>query len=576
MQNRKFHIRILYLSGYAIPVGVVAALAAVGFRYLIGLVGNLLFLGELSFVMDMQAPLMTRWGAAVIVIPAIGILLASMLTRRLAPEARGHGVPEVMYAVVEDGGRIRPVVAFVKLIASALTIGSGGSAGTAGPIIQMGAGFGSSVAQIFKLSPREVVILVGAGVASSVAATFNAPIGGLFFAIELILPEYSLMTIMPLVIASIVATHLTSLLLGTTVILPIPTYSLASSAEFPIYIVLGFVAALAAVLYIRGLYGAQNVFNRIRIHPQLKAVIGGLLVGAMGFGVFLLSGSYHIFGVGFPFISSILTGESFAIPLLIGLVLLKIVANGITLATGGSGGIFAPSLFVGAAVGATVGQIANTLFPEIASPASAYALVGMAAVVAGTTGGTVTAITLTFELTRNYEIMLPLMLSVVIAHFASQAIEPQTIYTKKLSRRGIFIDHDKVGSLFKITPVREVTQEALIALAPHNSVSDAIRVLAQENLDSVPVISNGRVLGIVAYRDVFDSPQDEHIANHYREVDISIPGSMDSLRAMEKMARDRCNMLVVTQGDEIVGYVTRSLIMNAYFEKRDLELPRGN
>ncbi len=555
---------------------MVAALAAVGFRYLIGLVGNLLFLGELSFVMDMQAPLMTRWGAAVIVIPAIGILLASMLTRRLAPEARGHGVPEVMYAVVEDGGRIRPVVAFVKLIASALTIGSGGSAGTAGPIIQMGAGFGSSVAQIFKLSPREVVILVGAGVASSVAATFNAPIGGLFFAIELILPEYSLMTIMPLVIASIVATHLTSLLLGTTVILPIPAYSLASSAEFPIYIVLGFVAALAAVLYIKGLYGAQNAFNRIRIHPQLKAVIGGLLVGAMGFGIFLLSGSYHIFGVGFPFISSILTGESFAIPLLIGLVLLKIVANGVTLATGGSGGIFAPSLFVGAAVGAAVGQIANTLFPEIASPASAYALVGMAAVVAGTTGGTVTAITLTFELTRNYEIMLPLMLSVVIAHFASQAIEPQTIYTKKLSRRGIFIDHDKVGSLFKITPVREVTQEALIALAPHNTVSDAIRVLAQENLDSVPVISNGRVLGIVAYRDVFDSPQDEHIAHHYREVDISIPGSMDSLRAMEKMARDRCNMLVVTQGDEIVGYVTRSLIMNAYFEKRDLELPRGN
>jgi len=555
---------------------MVAALAAVGFRYLIGLVGNLLFLGELSFVMDMQAPLMTRWGAAVIVIPAIGILLASMLTRRLAPEARGHGVPEVMYAVVEDGGRIRPVVAFVKLIASALTIGSGGSAGTAGPIIQMGAGFGSSVAQIFKLSPREVVILVGAGVASSVAATFNAPIGGLFFAIELILPEYSLMTIMPLVIASIVATHLTSLLLGTTVILPIPAYSLASSAEFPIYIVLGFVAALAAVLYIKGLYGAQNAFNRIRIHPQLKAVIGGLLVGAMGFGIFLLSGSYHIFGVGFPFISSILTGESFAIPLLIGLVLLKIVANGVTLATGGSGGIFAPSLFVGAAVGAAVGQIANTLFPEIASPASAYALVGMAAVVAGTTGGTVTAITLTFELTRNYEIMLPLMLSVVIAHFASQAIEPQTIYTKKLSRRGIFIDHDKVGSLFKITPVREVTQEALIALAPYNTVSDAIRVLAQENLDSVPVISNGRVLGIVAYRDVFDSPQDEHIAHHYREVDISIPGSMDSLRAMEKMARDRCNMLVVTQGDEIVGYVTRSLIMNAYFEKRDLELPRGN
>ncbi len=576
MVNRSFHIRILYLSGYAIPVGIVAALAAVGFRYLIALVGNLLFMGDLSFAMDMQDAIASRWGAAVVIIPAIGIFLASLITRRLAPEARGHGVPEVMYAVVEDGGRIRPVVSFVKLIASALTIGSGGSAGTAGPIIQMGAGFGSSVAQLLKLSPREVIILVGAGVAGSVAATFNAPIGGLFFAIELILPEYSLMTIMPLVVASIVATHIAGLLLGGAATLPIPTYTLVSSAEFPIYIVLGFLAALAAVAYIKGLYGAQNIFNRLRIHPQFKAVIGGVSVGLMGLGIFLLSGRYHVFGVGFPFIASILTGEHFALPLLLLLVVAKIIANGITLASGGSGGVFAPSLFVGAAVGAAVGQVANTLFPEITAPASAYALVGMAAVLAGTTGGTVTAITITFELTRNYEIMLPLMLSVVIAHFASQAIEPQTIYTKKLSRRGIYIDHDKIGSLFKITPVREVTQEALVALAPHNTVSDAIRVLAQENLDSVPVISDGRVLGIVAYRDVFDSPPDDHIAHHYRAVDISIPGSTDSLRAMEKMAREHCNILVVTQGDEIVGYVTRSVIMQAYFEKRDLELHSGN
>lgn len=575
MLSNKVHIRILYLSAYAIPVGVVSALAAVGFRYAIALVGNLLFLGEFSFLMDMQAPLAARWGAAVIVIPAVGIFLASLLTRRLAPEARGHGVPEVMYAVVEDGGRIRPVVSFVKLVASALTIGSGGSAGTAGPIIQMGAGFGSSLAQLFRLSPREVIILVGAGVAGSVAATFNAPIGGLFFAIELILPEYSLMTIMPLVVASIVATHIATLLLGQAATLPIPTYSLASSAEFPIYIVLGFISALAAVAYIKGLYGAMNVFHRIRLHPQLKALIGGLAVGVLGLGIFLISGRYHVFGVGFPFIASILNGESFGLAFLLLLVVVKILANGITLAAGGSGGVFAPSLFIGAAVGAAVGQVANMLFPEITASASAYALVGMAAVLAGTTGGTVTAITISFELTRNYEIMLPLMLAVVVAHFASQAIEPQTIYTKKLSRRGIFIDHDKTGSLFKITPVREVTEEAMIALSPTSSVQDAIRLLAQENLDSVPVISEGQVLGTVAYRDIFDRPQEEQVGAHYRAADISIPGSTDSLRAMEKMARQRCNMLVVMQDDEIVGYVTRSLIMNAYFEKRDLKLGGG-
>ncbi len=567
---------MLHLSGYAIPVGVLAALAAVGFRYMIGFFNNLFFLGTLSFDMDLRDPIVTRWPLAlVVVIPAVGILLASILTRRLAPEAKGHGVPEVMYAVVEEGGRIRPVVAFVKLIASALTIGSGGSAGTAGPIIQMGSGLGSSIGQLFKLSPREVIILVGAGVAGSVAATFNAPIGGLFFAIELILPEYSLMTIMPLVVASIVATHLAGLLLGEAATLPIPAYTLVSSAEFPIYIVLGLMCALAAVLYIKGLYGVQSIFNRIRLHPQLKAVGGGLAVGLLGVGVFLISGRFHILGAGFPLVSSILTGELFAVPLLLTLVVLKILTNGITLAAGGSGGIFAPSLVIGATVGAAVGQIANTLFPEITAPASAYALVGMAAVLAGTTGGTVTAITISFELTRNYEIMLPLMLSVVIAHFVSQAIEPQTIYTKKLSRRGIFIDHDKVGSLFKITPVREVTQEALIALAPHNRVTDAIRILAQENLDSVPVIANRRVLGVVAYRDIFDCDQDDHVANHYRQVDISIPGSTDSLQALERMEREHTNILVVTQNDEVVGFVTRGLIMRAYFEKRDLRIGGG-
>ena len=567
---------MLHLSGYAIPVGVLAALAAVGFRYMIGFFNNLFFLGTLSFDMDLRDPIVTRWPLAlVVVIPAVGILLASILTRRLAPEAKGHGVPEVMYAVVEEGGRIRPVVAFVKLIASALTIGSGGSAGTAGPIIQMGSGLGSSIGQLFKLSPREVIILVGAGVAGSVAATFNAPIGGLFFAIELILPEYSLMTIMPLVVASIVATHLAGLLLGEAATLPIPAYTLVSSAEFPIYIVLGLMCALAAVLYIKGLYGVQSIFNRIRLHPQLKAVGGGLAVGLLGVGVFLISGRFHILGAGFPLVSSILTGELFAVPLLLTLVVLKILTNGITLAAGGSGGIFAPSLVIGATVGAAVGQIANTLFPEITAPASAYALVGMAAVLAGTTGGTVTAITISFELTRNYEIMLPLMLSVVIAHFVSQAIEPQTIYTKKLSRRGIFIDHDKVGSLFKITPVREVTQEALIALAPHNRVTDAIRILAQENLDSVPVIANRRVLGVVAYRDIFDCDQDDHVANHYRQVDISIPGSTDSLQALERMEREHSNILVVTQNDEVVGFVTRGLIMRAYFEKRDLRIGGG-
>ena len=239
--NERYNLkRTVIISLLAAIVGVISGFGAVGFRYLIGFFHNLFFQGEISFLYNSEVSFVSRWGWMVIFVPAAGILLANFITEKWAPEAKGHGVPEVMVAVMEERGRIRPVVALVKSFASAITIGAGGSVGREGPIVQIGASFGSTLGQVFKLQPREVIILVSAGVAGSIGATFNAPIGGCIFALELILPEYSIMTIMPLVVSSTIATRLSTSILGFSPAFILPEYNLVSSSELGFYVFLGF------------------------------------------------------------------------------------------------------------------------------------------------------------------------------------------------------------------------------------------------------------------------------------------------------------------------------------------------
>ncbi len=295
-------------------------------------------------------------------------------------------------------------------------------------------------------------------------------------------------------------------------------------------------------------------------------------MGATGYFLFVSFGNYYVFGVGYPFVNQLLLGGPFGVPLLLLLAATKVVTNGLTLASGGSGGVFAPSLFVGAAVGGAVGILVTRLFPGATGSVAAYAIVGMAAVVAGTTGATITAITMTFEMTRDYNLMLPVMLAVVVSHFVCRAVYNDTIYTNKLTRRGIPIHHDKRISLFKITSVRESMKSDIVSATPSERAATVTERMLHRGVGVVPVLEGQQVLGTVAYADLHDAPGRRPIDRYVDRRNITIDAGADAMTAFEAMQRCGSDVLVVRSHEAVLGYVTKNLLLKKYFEKKDLLL----
>jgi CIC family chloride channel protein len=424
---------VLFLAAL---VGIISGFIAIGFRHLLFNIQNLFFFQEFSS--HETSPIDHNLGLYVIVVPAIGGLLVGLITRFFASEAKGHGVPEVMEAVAVRGGKMKPRTVLFKALASAISIGSGGSIGREGPIVQIGAAFGSSLAQWLKLDTYKIKVLLGCGAAGGIAATFNTPIAGIIFALEIILLELKSRSFMALVIASFFATSVSRIFLGSTPAFPVPSYEFVSLYETLIYLVLGIIAGLTGLFLMRALYRSESLFDRIAMPSYLKPALGGLIVGCIGFFF------PQVFGVGYETIEKMLNAEMLLQTTLL-LLLLKFLAFIVTIGSGASGGVFSPSLFIGAALGASYGWLANYLFPEITAPAGAYALVGMAAVFAAASRATLTSIIIIFELTLDYKIILPLMFACVIADLITWTLSQDTIYTKKLSKRGINISHD-IGS----------------------------------------------------------------------------------------------------------------------------------
>jgi len=559
--------RTMYLSFLCVFVGIVAAFGSIGFKFLIDFFHNLLFSGVLSFKHDAS---LSPWGKLVILVPAVGIALANFITEKWAPEAKGHGVPEVMVAVANNGGKIRPVVALVKVFASALTIGSGGSVGKEGPIVQIGSSFGSTLGQVFKLTPRETIILVGAGAAGGISATFNAPIGGVMFALELILPEYSIMTIMPLVVSSIFSTYISTMIMGTHPAFAIPQYMMVSSFELVNYALLGMAAGLVSVAFIHTVYFVEDFFKKIRVPSVVKALAGGTLVGVIGLISLKAFGSYFVYGVGYDFLDSILANEMHSLVMLLSLIVLKVLANAISLGSGGSGGIFAPSLFLGAALGGAVGIVANMLFPGTTGPVAAYAIVGMGSVVAGVTGGVLTSIIMIFEMTRNYQIMLPLMLGAVLSHFVAKLLYKETMYTKKLTRRGINIQFDKRISTFKMITVGQIMQKNIVSCSSSSSVKETLERMHQHNLGVLPVIDGKDVLGTISYKELCTAKaeQAESIKSLVNKKNITIPIESDLYDALEVMQEIKGNILIVMDKKDVMGLVTIKRLLYSSMDKR--------
>ncbi|MDQ2836898.1 MAG: chloride channel protein [Actinomycetota bacterium] len=449
----------------SVVIGVGAGSGAVVFRYLIQYLTRF-FTGYndyagLGHVHNPHLPALGSW--FVLFTPIVAGLVYGPLVYRFAPEARGHGVPEVMVAVARNGGRIRPQVAVVKALASALCIAGGGSVGREGPIVQIGSALGSSLAQLFGLDERRIKLLVACGAAGGIAATFNAPLAGVFFAMEIILRQWATESFGMVVLSSVTASVIGRSMLGNAAFLSLPTFHIDHVVQYPLFGVLGVIAGLVGVGFSRVLYAIEDACDWAWRGPEwLRPVVGGVLLGG------LLLALPEMYGVGYPVLDRAVAG-GYAIAFLIALLVGKLVACSLTIGIGGSGGVFAPSLFCGAMLGAAFGDVVHAVSPTDGGSVGAYALVGMGAVFAGAARAPITAIVILFELTGEYSIVLPLMLAIVLATGVSNLVSHDTVYTRKLLRRGIDIDEPADAALrrrpvraFMATPPEPVELAALL------------------------------------------------------------------------------------------------------------------
>jgi CIC family chloride channel protein len=443
-------------------MGVVTGCGAVLFRALIGLVHNLLFLGQLSPLYN--ASLFTPpppWGWLVILVPVLGSFGVTFIVNTFAPEAKGHGVPEVMDAIYYRRGLIRPVVAAAKSLASALAIGSGAAVGREGPIIQIGSALGSTLGQIVAMPTAQRITLVAAGAGAGIAATFNTPIGGVLFATELLLPEVSVNTFMPVALATGSATFVGRLFFGSEPAFAVPM-DLAALPNVPgsaltllLYAVLGALVGVAAALFVRSLHWAEDAFERIP-GSYLRHAIGMLLIGVLIYLLLINAGHYYVEGVGYSTIQATLAGQIAGGGFLLLLFACKLFATSVSLGSGSSGGVFSPSLFLGATLGAAFAALTTKLLPGVPLSLPAFAMVGMGAMVGSSTGAAMTAVTMIFEMTRDYNIVLPMILAVALALGVRRILSRPNIYTMKLVRRGHAMPRALQANLFLVRSARDI------------------------------------------------------------------------------------------------------------------------
>jgi chloride channel protein, CIC family len=481
----------------SVIVGLLAGYGAIAVSKLINLVTILAtqaqIVGGHPQISSSLANLPEWW---IILLPMVGGLIVGPLIYYFSRESKGHGVPEVMEAVALRGGKIRPRVAFIKAITSAITIGTGGSVGREGPMVQIGASIGSTVTQWMRMPAETVRLLVGAGASAGIAAAFNAPVAGVFFSIEVIIGHYAISTLSPLVLSSVVATVVSRHYLGDAPSFTVPAYQMLSSVEVPLFAILGLLSALTALALIIGVSRAEDFFDRLRIPEQLKPALGGLIIGL------LLLVSPYVFGMGFEAVHSLLH-HKMAITAVLILLVTKVVATSVTLGSGGSGGIFSPCLVLGASIGNLYGGLLQRIMPYEIAPAGAYALVGMAAVVAGAIHAPITSIVMIFEMTGDYSMILPLMLGCVISSQFASFLKRDSIYTEKLARRGIKLERGFDLSVMEATNVGTIMRHDVTPIPLNADFRRVLDSLLYGPMDQHYVLDEmGRLRGLITIDDI--------------------------------------------------------------------------
>ncbi|MEW6221354.1 MAG: chloride channel protein [Thermodesulfobacteriota bacterium] len=569
----------------AAAVGAGTGLAAVLFIRLIASIQSLCYLSAGQLV-----PAVKAW--LYLLVPAAGALIVGPIITNFAIEAKGHGVPEVLQALLLRGGRIRPRVAIAKIIASALCIGTGGSAGREGPIVQVGSALGSSVGQLFHLSDERIKNLVACGAAAGIAATFNAPIAGVAFATEVLLGQMQVIMFGNVVLSAVSAAIVSRVFLGDRPAFQVPTYTMASPWEILLYGALGVLAALVGILFIRMLNAFEGAFDRWRCNDNLKPAVGAVLLGLVGLiylqvpgrlfpgvdglepGSPLIGNMPHVYGSGFPFIEEVLQGRA-PFWLLALLILVKPLATSCTLGSGNSGGVFAPSLFTGAMLGGFFGHLAGTFFPQIAGEVGAYALVGMAAVFSATARAPFTAMLIVFEMSNDYHLILPLMAAGLVASSLAQWLHPDSIYTMRLTRRGIRFDQGRDLDVMQGVVVEEVMNAHPVTVHMDQSVAETFVAFQETHLVGFPVMANDEDLyGIITLQDMERALARPDVNIRQLKVkDVATPSPVTVFpdepvwSAIRKMApRDLARLPVVSRHapGKLLGLISRSDILRAY------------
>jgi CIC family chloride channel protein len=561
--------RVALLCVLATLLGLAGGGAAWVLLRLIAFLTNLAVLHRIGWELPSLAEL--RPSPWTVVTAAAGGFSVSLLAR-WSPVIRGHGIPEAMEAVLTKQSRISPRAAIAKPLSAAIAIGTGGPFGAEGPIIVTGGAIGSLLGQVVPVSPSERKVLLAAGAAAGMAATFGTPLAAVILALELLLFEFSTRAFVPLVVSAAVAAGVHSAIFGAGPLFAVPTHDYAGLGKLPFFAVLGLLCGFLAIVVTRGLFAVEHGYRRLPIPAFWHPVIGGV-----GFGLIGLI-EPRALGVGYDVIGDVLSGR-LALGVLAVVALAKLVAWWFALGSGTSGGTLAPLLLIGGAFGGIVGSLASTAVPGLHLTPGAVAVVAMAAVFGASTRATFASIVFLFELTGDYAVILPLMLASVLATLVSSALSPDSLMTEKLRRRGLRVHTDYEVDILRTTSVRDVMSTVVQAFDPDATVGLARARFSGGGHGAYPILGgDGALLGIVSRGDVLRNTEEGDGSRPLADIAsadvVTVAPGDDLLTALRLMLEEDVEHLPVVADGHVVGICTRTDILGARRRQFEHERPQ--
>jgi chloride channel protein, CIC family len=573
--------RLVLLSFLAVVIGILAGVIAYVLYNLIALFTNLVFFHQWSF--QFISPRHHALGAWVVLMPVLGGLIVGLMAKFGSRKIRGHGIPEAMEAVLVSRSRIEPKVAILKPISAAIAIGTGGPFGAEGPIIQTGGAIGSLIGQIIHTTAAERKVLLACGAAAGMAATFSTPIAAVIMAIELLLFEFKSRSFIPLVIATTLATAMHTALMGRGPMFVVAPVDFGIPNALPFYLVLGVVCGVAAVIFSRALYWVEDQFEKLPIDDMWWPAIGALGLGIIGYFV------PRVFGVGYDTITDILN-NNLALRVLVVVMIFKALALLVSLGSGTSGGLLAPMFMSSAALGGVFAIGVNRIFPGVGGAVhpAAFALVAMGAVFGAASRATFTFIIFAFEITGDYNAVLPLMLVSVIADGIALWANRTSIMTEKLARRGLKIHTDYEPDVFQQVSVGECMAAPPPSIPPEMPVAELAAGIAHREprftaRQSLPVVdASGKMVGIMTRSNLLAALEEpegtlQNVGDVCsRKVIVAYPDEV-LYEAVERMLQNGIGRMPVVERDnptKMVGYLGRAEVLAARLRRIEEERVR--